>query len=56
MNEGGVYMKNLELREMILCALFVALVAAGAFIRIHVCSDVFTMQFMFNLLAGLILG
>lgn len=49
-------MKNLELREMILCALFVALVAAGAFIRIPVGSDVFTLQFMFTLLAGLILG
>ena len=41
---------------MILCALFVALVAAGAFIRIPVGSDVFTLQFMFTLLAGLLLG
>lgn len=49
-------MKKLELREMILCALFVALVAAGAFIRIPVGSDVFTLQFMFTLLAGLLLG
>ncbi len=49
-------MTRLSLREMILCALFVALVAVGAFIRIPVGSDVFTLQFMFTLLAGLLLG
>ena len=41
---------------MILCALFVALVAAGAFIRIPVGTDVYTLQFLFTLLAGLLLG
>ncbi|MBQ7515581.1 MAG: biotin transporter BioY [Schwartzia sp.] len=49
-------MAQLSLREMILCALFVALVAVGAFVRIPVGSDVFTLQFMFTLLAGLLLG
>lgn len=49
-------MNKLSLREMVLCALFVALVAAGAFIRIPVGSDVYTLQFMFTLLAGLMLG
>lgn len=49
-------MQKLSLREMILCALFVALVAVGAFIRIPVGSDVYTLQFMFTLFAGLLLG
>ncbi|MBQ9364547.1 MAG: biotin transporter BioY [Schwartzia sp.] len=49
-------MQKLSLREMILCALFVALVAVGAFIRIPVGTDVYTLQFMFTLLAGLLLG
>ena len=41
---------------MILCALFVALVAVGAFVRIPVGTDVYTLQFLFTLLAGLLLG
>ena len=49
-------MGQLSLRELILCALFVALVAVGALIRIPVGTDVFTLQFMFTLLAGLLLG
>lgn len=49
-------MRHLTLRELILCALFVALVAVGALIRIPVGTDVFTLQFMFTLLAGLLLG
>ena len=47
---------HLSLREMILCALFVALVTAGTFIRIPVGTDVYTLQFLFTLLAGLLLG
>ena len=49
-------MHHTSLREMILCALFVALVAVGAFVRIPVGTDVYTLQFMFTLLAGLLLG
>ena len=51
-----VFPLHLSLREMILCAMFVALVAAGAFIRIPVGTDVYTLQFLFTLLAGLLLG
>ena len=51
--EGSNFMK---LREMVLCALFIALVAVGAFIRIPVGTDVYTLQFLFTLLAGLLLG
>ena len=46
----------MKLREMVLCALFIALVAVGAFIRIPVGTDVYTLQFLFTLLAGLLLG
>lgn len=41
---------------MVLCAMFTALVAVGAFIQIPVpYMDYFTLQFFFVLLAGLIL-
>ena len=49
-------MKNLTLREMTICALFIALITIGTFVRIPVGTDVYTLQFMFTLLAGLILG
>ncbi len=41
---------------MILCALFVSLIAAGAFIRIPVPVIPITLQFLFTMLAGLLLG
>ena len=41
---------------MILCALFVALIAVGAVIRIPVPVVPFTMQYLFTMLAGLLLG
>ena len=41
---------------MIVCALFVALIAAGAFIKIPVPLVPFTLQFLFTMLAGLLLG
>lgn len=49
-------MKPLQTRELILCALFIALIALGTFIRIPVGGDVYTLQFLFTLLAGAILG
>jgi len=49
-------MKKLHTRELILCALFIALITAGTFIRIPVGTDVYTLQFLFTLLAGLVLG
>ena len=49
-------MTNLKLRELILCALFIALITAGTFIKIPVGTDVYTLQFLFTLLAGLLLG
>ena len=43
-------------RALLLCALFAALIAAGAFIRIPVPVLPFTLQTLFVLLAGLLLG
>lgn len=43
-------------RNLILCALFVALIAVGAFIKIPIPVVPFTLQFLFTMLAGLLLG
>ena len=43
-------------KNLVLCALFVALISAGAFIRIPVPVVPFTLQFLFTTLAGLLLG
>lgn len=43
-------------RDMALCALFTALIAVGAFIRIPLPTTPFTLQVMFTTLAGLLLG
>lgn len=43
-------------RDLCLIALFTALIAAGAFIRIPVPVVPFTLQFLFTTLAGLLLG
>ncbi len=48
--------KLLNTKNMILCALFVALIAIGAFIRIPVPVCPFTLQLLFTTLAGLLLG
>lgn len=47
---------KLKIKEMVLCALFTALIAAGAFIRIPVPFLPFTLQFLFTMMAGLLLG
>lgn len=43
-------------QNMILCALFVALITVGAFLRVPVPVVPFTLQFLFTMLAGLLLG
>lgn len=48
---------SLRIRRMTLCGLFSALIAIGAFIQIPVpFMDYFTLQFLFVLLAGMLLG
>ena len=49
-------MKKFGIRELTLSALFVALITIGTFIRIPVGEDYYTLQFLFTLLAGLVLG
>lgn len=48
--------KKLTIRKMALCALFTALIAVGAFIKIPVPLIPFTLQTMFVVLAGLLIG
>ena len=47
---------KLKTKSMILCSLFTALIAIGAFIRIPLPVTVFSLQFTFVLLAGMLLG
>lgn len=49
-------MQYTKTQKLVLCALFVALIAAGAFIKIPVPLVPFTLQFLFTMLAGLLLG
>ena len=48
--------KPITTRDLTLVALFIALIALGAFIRIPVPVVPFTLQFLFTMLAGLLLG
>ena len=49
-------MLRMRLRELTLCAVFVALITAGTFFKIPIGGDVYTLQFLFTLTAGLVLG
>lgn len=49
-------MQKTNTRSLVLCALFVALIAAGAFLKVPVPVVPFTLQFLFTMLAGLLLG
>ena len=49
-------MKSTKTKDMVLCGMFVALIAAGAFIRIPVPVVPFTLQLLFTMMAGLLMG
>ena len=49
-------MKHMKTKDLVLCAMFVALIAVGAFIKVPVPVVPFTLQFLFTMLAGLLLG
>ncbi|MCD7735463.1 MAG: biotin transporter BioY [Lachnospiraceae bacterium] len=49
-------MRTKKTSNLILCALFVALIIVGAFIKIPVPVVPFTLQFLFTMMAGLLLG
>lgn len=48
--------QKITIKEMTLCAMFTVLTAAGAFIKIPIPVVPFTLQFLFTMLAGLLLG
>ncbi|MBP3475272.1 MAG: biotin transporter BioY [Lachnospiraceae bacterium] len=48
--------QKITIKEMTLCAIFTALTAVGAFIKIPIPNVPFTLQFLFTMLAGLLLG
>ena len=45
-----------ETRSLVYCALFTALIAVGAFIKIPILVVPFTLQYLFTMLAGILLG
>lgn len=49
-------MQTEKTRNLILCSLFVALIVVGAFIKIPIPVVPFTLQFLFTMMAGLLLG
>lgn len=49
-------MKPGKTKDLVLCALFVALIAAGAFIKIPIPVVPFTLQYLFTMMAGILLG
>lgn len=49
-------MKQEKTKDLVLCAIFVALIAVGAFIKIPVPVVPFTLQYLFTMLAGVLLG
>ncbi len=49
-------MKTLRIKEITLVSLFAALITIGAFIKIPIPVVPFTLQFLFTMLAGLLLG
>lgn len=55
-NEAAIERGGTRTRDMVLFALFTALTAVGAFIRVPVPVCPFTLQLLFTTLAGLILG
>lgn len=46
----------MKTKDLVLCAMFVALIVVGAFIKVPVPVVPFTLQFLFTMLAGLLLG
>lgn len=47
---------RISARELVMCGMFMALIAIGAFIKIPIPVVPFTLQFLFTMLAGLLLG
>lgn len=56
MESISIKKRKISTKEMIICSIFAALIAIGAFIKIPVPYVPFTMQLMFTTLAGILLG
>ncbi|MGN0350328.1 MAG: biotin transporter BioY [Roseburia sp.] len=52
----NVSTSSINVKNMIYCALFTTLIAVGAFIKIPIPVVPFTLQFLFTMMAGLLLG
>ena len=48
--------EKITTKQLIICSIFTALIAAGAFIKIPIPVVPFTLQFLFTMMAGLLLG
>lgn len=48
--------RKVTTKQLIMCSIFAALIAGGAFIRIPIPVLPFTLQFLFTMMAGLLLG
>lgn len=48
--------RKFSIQHMMMCSLFTALISIGAFIKIPIPVVPFTLQFLFTMLAGLLLG
>lgn len=48
--------KKMKTKQLIMCGLFTALISVGAFIKIPIPVVPFTLQFLFTMMAGLLLG
>lgn len=53
---AGQRTTGMKVQEMVYCGIFTTLIAAGAFIKIPIPVVPFTLQFLFTMLAGLLLG
>ena len=48
--------RRMKTKQLVMCGLFTALIAVGAFIKIPIPVVPFTLQFLFTMMAGLLLG
>lgn len=55
-SRGTAARAKISTQDMVLCGVFTTLIAVGAFIKVPVPVVPFTLQFLFTMLAGLLLG
>ena len=55
-SRGTAARSKISTQDMVLCGVFTTLIAVGAFIKVPVPVVPFTLQFLFTMLAGLLLG